>query len=85
MILRAKIRGGGHGQKPENWHFPFFGVPAATVGRLGTAMGTGHTSADRQCADTIETGVGADGPARIHTDTESWAFDMRKTRTGLLT
>jgi len=30
---------------------------------------TAHTSAGGQCADEIEGGVGANGPARIHTGT----------------
>jgi len=32
---------------------------------------TQHTGAKGQCADAVEVGVAADGPARIHTGTES--------------
>jgi len=61
----------------------------ATAGRLGTAMGTKqaigtHTGAGTQCADAIETGVGADGPARIlHTGTGSGGLGRAKSGTGL--
>jgi len=60
------------------------------AGRLGTAMGTGqaigaHTGAGGQCADALETGVGADGP--VH-DTGMYATQSlwrAKSGTGLPT
>jgi len=66
------------------------GRPCDTAGRLVTTMGTrqaigAHTGAGGQCADAIETGVGADGPARIlHTGTGSGAFGGRKAERGYL-
>jgi len=55
------------------------------AGRLGTAIGTGQaigacTGSGGQCADAIETGVGADGPERIlHTGIgEAGALGGRK-------
>jgi len=65
------------GQKLAFWFLAGIGRLCATAGRLGTAMGTGqaigaHTVAGVQCTDAVETGVGADGPARIlHTGTGS--------------
>jgi len=62
------------------------------AGRLGTAMDTGgqaigaHTSAGAQFTDAIETGVGADGPARIlHTGMGSGGLGPAKSGTGLPT
>jgi len=44
------------------------GRPYATAGKLGTGQVLGaHTSAGGQCANATQAGVGADGPARIHT------------------
>jgi len=66
------------------------GLRNRPAGRLGIAMGTGqaigaHTGAGGQCADAIETGVGADGPARIlHMGTEAGALDGLKAERGCL-
>jgi len=54
-------------------------------------MGTGqvigvNTGAGVQCADAIETSVGADGPARIlHAGTGSGVLERAKSETGLPT
>jgi len=61
------------------------GWPCATAGRLGTEQAIGARTAGKggQCADVIETGVGADGPARIH-GTRSGALGGRKAERGCL-
>jgi len=63
------VRIWGYWYKPENWHFFVSRCtlhPHATAGRLGTRQATGtHIGTGGQCADTIEAGVGADGPACI--------------------
>jgi len=75
----------------ENWHFFVFRGTGrcGTAGKLGTAMGTrqligAHAGVGAQCANAIETGVGADGQARIlHTGTESGGLGRAKNGTGL--
>jgi len=86
----------GRGSWIETRKLAFFvsrgtGRPRAMAGRLGTVMGTGqaigaHTGAGGQCADAVETCVGADVPTRIlHTDAGSGGLGLAKSGTGLPT
>jgi len=50
------------------------------------ALGTGHTRAGGPCADAVQAGFGADGPARIlHMDTGSRGLGPAKSWTELPT
>jgi len=54
-------------------------VPLQADWVLGTVQPINiHTGAGRQCADAIEAGVGADGPALIHTGKGSMGLWKRK-------
>jgi len=79
----------------EHWHFSFLALPRTMChGRqirhcdghwTGYTVGA-HTGAGGQCANAIQIGVGADGPARIlHTGTESGCLGRAKSGTELPT
>jgi len=56
-------------------------VPLQADWVLGTGQPINiHTGAGRQCADATEAGVGADGPALIHTGKGSMGLWKRKGR-----
>jgi len=79
----------GRGQKIGIFVACGTGLRCTMAGRFGTVMGTGqtidaHTGTDGQCTDIVETGVGADGSARIlHADMGSGGLGWAKSRTRL--
>jgi len=77
IVSNAKM--GGHGYRPENWHFLFVMGPAGKAPlQTDWALSTGHTG-----ADAIEV-VFADGPTHIlHTGMGSRGLGRAKSRTGL--
>jgi len=70
------------------WQFSFLAVLAALrhcrqIGLWALYRLRAHTGAGGQCADATETGIGADGPTRIHTGTGNGDLGEGKASTGL--